>query len=182
MRIGYADARFSTVIILVSLSIMIYLAVWVYREIPKTEWRLIHFLVLYAVAALLYANLGVWIHEQLHCLAFRGTKDKNRAYIVYKRKYILTLSGYYRVIGAIDYQIMRRALLGPVILVVSLMAIGWLGTYLLPGWWLPILATFAVAGVLDMTHDLYMYSQIRWIGGKGRYWDRGRELEVVWKG
>jgi hypothetical protein len=38
-----------------------------------------------------------------------------------------------------------------------------------------------VAGVLDMIHDFYWYSQIRFIGEKGKYWDNGRELEVVWK-
>ena len=41
--------------------------------------------------------------------------------------------------------------------------------------------TMAVAGVMDMTHDFYMYSQIRLIGEKGKYWDKGHEIEVVWK-
>jgi hypothetical protein len=114
-------------------------------------------------------------------LAFRGTRPERRAHIVYERKYILTLSGHYRVSGAIDYRTMSRALLGPLILVAGLLAIGWLGSFRLPGWWFPLLATLAVAGVLDMTHDLYMYWQIRPIGERGRYWDRGRVLEVVSK-
>ena len=97
------------------------------------------------------------------------------------RKYILMLSGYYRVIGAINYRVMRRALLAPLILSVSLLVIGYLGSYVLPGWWLPLLITLAVVGLIDMTHDFYMYLQIRFIGEKGKYWDTGKELEVAWK-
>jgi len=181
MRVGHAAARFTIVIMLVSLAAMIVLALWVYREIPETEWHLIYFLAVYFVAALVYANLGVWLHEQLHCLAFRGTVHEKRTHIVYERKYLLALSGHYRVTGAIDYRILVRALLDPLILVVSLLVVGWLGSFMLPGWWLPLLVTMAVAGVLDMTHDFYWVSQIRLIGEKGKYWDTGRELEVVWK-
>ena len=180
-RIGYADARFSTVIILVSLSVIIYLASWAYREIPDTEWRWANFVGIYVVAAILYMNVGVWFHEQLHCLAFRGTTYEKRTHITYHRKYLLMLSGYYRVDGAVSYWIMRRALLGPLILSIGLLIMGWLGNYILPGWWLPVSMTIAVAGLVDMTHDFYMYLQIRLIGEKGKYWDTGKELEVVWK-
>jgi hypothetical protein len=181
MRIGYADARFSTTITLVCLSVVIYLALWVYREIPDTEWHWGIFLVIYIVAAVLYLNLGVWLHEQLHCLAFRGTPSEKRTQIIYHRKYLLILSGYYRVNGVINYRTMSRALLSPLILSVSFLVIGYLGSCILPGWWLPILMTMAVAGLIDMTHDFYMYLQIRSIGEKGKYWDTGKALEVVWK-
>jgi hypothetical protein len=181
MRIGFASTRFTLALMLVSLSAVITLALWVYREIPSTAWRLVYFLGLYFAAALVYANLGVWLHEQLHCLAFRGTVHEKRTRIRYTRKYLLVLSGHYRLSGALDYRLMQRALLGPLILVVSLAVVGWLGSFILPGWWLPILLTLAVAGVLDMTHDLYWVAQISLIGEKGKYWDFGRQLDVVWK-
>ena len=177
----FRRGAFSTAIMLVSFSAMICLAFRVYNQLPKTELRLVYFFALYLVAAALYINIGVWIHEQLHCLAFQGPNYEKRVQIVYKRKYILILNGHYRVIGAIDYQVMRRALLGPLILVAGFLVVGWLGSFILPGWWFPILGTLAVASALDMTHDFYWLSQIRRIGRKGKYWDNGHEMEVVWK-
>lgn len=181
MRIGYADTRFSFAILTGSLTIIILLAFWAFREMPDTEWRLVNFLSIYFVAAITYMNIGVWLHEQLHCLAFRGTMPENRTHISYIRKYILFLSGHYRVRGAIDYQTNRNALLAPFVLSVVLSALGFLGNLVLPGWWLPILLTMAVAGIIDMTHDFYMFSQIRVVGEKGKYWDIGKYMEVVWK-
>ncbi len=181
MRVGYADVKFTLVMTFVSLSTLICCALWGYKEIPETEWRLARFLAVYFIATVLYLNLGVWIHEQLHCLAFRGTVYEKRTHITYIRQYILALSGHYRVIGAIDYRTMRRALSGPLILVVSLFVVGGLGSLILPGWWFPIMITMAVVSLLDMIHDFYWLLQIRLIGEKGKYWDNGSELEVVWK-
>jgi len=181
MRVGDADRQFSVTILLVSLFGMLYLAYWVYREIPVAGWRVAHFLMIYLVAVLLYANLGVWIHEQLHCLAFRGTALEKRTRISFSRKYILALRGHYRVEGVIEYRTIRRALMAPFGLVVALVAMGLIGSLFLPGWWLPLMLSMAVVGVVDMTHDLYWISGIHKIGDKGRYWDNGRELLVVWK-
>lgn len=181
MRIGHAERRFSIVVLLVSLIGMLYLTFWVFRELATSSWRVVNFLIIYLVAVILYANLGVWIHEQLHCIAFRGTPLEKRTRITFARKYILILSGYYQVEGAIDYRTMRRALMAPLGLVIVLVAVGFLGSLFLPGWWLPLLLSMVLAGVLDMTHDLYMLSQIRMIGDKGQYWDNGHELLVVWK-
>ena len=83
MRVGYADAKFANIMILVSLSTIVYLAFWVYREIPETKSRLVYFLAIYFVAAILYLNLGVWIHEQLHCFAFKGTAHEKRMHIIF---------------------------------------------------------------------------------------------------
>ena len=181
MRIGYADTKFSTAILIVSLSVIVFLALWAYREMPNIKWRWSNFLSIYFVATIIYTNIGVWIHEQLHCLAFRGTTPENRTHISFSRKYILFLNGHYRARGANNYRIQRRALLAPFVLSVGLSAVGLLGNLILPGWWLPILLTMAVAGMIDMTHDFYMYSQIRVVGKKGKYWDTGKYLEVVWK-
>ena len=181
MRIGYADTKFSLVILIGSLSIIILLAIWAFREMPDTKWRLSNFLSIYFIAAIIYTNIGVWLHEQLHCLAFRGTISEDRTHINFSRKYILFLNGHYRVKGAIDYRTNRRALLAPFVLSIGLTALGFLGNLILPSWWLPILLTMAVAGVIDMTHDFYMYSQIRVVGKKGKYWDKGKYMEVVWK-
>jgi hypothetical protein len=137
--------------------------------------------VVYLVAATLYIKAGVWLHEQLHCLAFLGNVHKRLTYITYKWKYILALSGYYWARGANNYRNMRRALLAPLLLSIRLMVVGWLGSLALPDWWLPILLSLIVVSLLDMVHDLYMYSQIRVIGRRGKYWDRGRELEIIWK-
>jgi hypothetical protein len=181
MRIGYADTKFSSAILIGSLSIFILLAIWAFKEMPDTEWRLVNFLIIYFVAAIIYMNIGVWLHEQLHCLAFRGTTPENRTRIYFGRKYILFLNGHYRIKGAIDYRTNRNALLAPFILSVVLTALGFLGNLILPGWWLPMLLTMAVAGMIDMTHDFYMYWKIRVIGEQGRYWDTGKCMEVVWK-
>ena len=181
MRVGSAEARFSTVIMLVSLSAIICLAFLVYTEMPQAKLRPVYFLALYLVAAALYLNLGVWIHEQLHCLPFRRTVYAKRVRIVYQRKYVLALHGHYRVRGPIDYQILRRALLGPLGLVIGWLAVGWLGSFILPGWWFPMLVTLAVVSALDMVHDFYWLIQARRIGEKGKYWDNGHALEVVWK-
>ncbi|MBN2678111.1 MAG: hypothetical protein JXR32_08605, partial [Anaerolineaceae bacterium] len=71
--------------------------------------------------------------------------------------------------------------MAPFGLVVALVAMGLIGSLFLPGWWLPLMLSMAVVGVVDMTHDLYWISGIHKIGDKGRYWDNGRELLVVWK-
>ncbi|NLV45884.1 MAG: hypothetical protein GXY07_15450 [Candidatus Hydrogenedentes bacterium] len=181
MRVGYADAKFTLGMTFVSLSTILGCALWGYKEIPETEWRLTRFLAVYFIATVLYLNLGVWIHEQLHCLAFRRTVYAKRTHITYIRQYVLALSGHYWVTGAIDYRTMRRALSGPLILVVSSFVVGGLGGLILPGWWFPIMITMAVVSLLDMIHDFYWLLQIRLIGDKGKYWDNGSELEVVWK-
>ena len=83
--------------------------------------------------------------------------------------------------GSINYRTMIRALLAPSIQSIGLLVVGLIGNLALPGWWLPVLMTLAMAGIIDMTNDLYMYMKIRSIGNKGKYWDTGKELEVVWK-
>jgi hypothetical protein len=180
MRIGYADSRFSTVFILLSSSLIVCFTYWVFRAIPKTEWLSVHFLAIYFIATILYMNFGVWLHEQLHCLAYRSDSRRTRTQIIYKRKFIMFLSGHYQVTGATSYRIQRLALLAPLIMSISLVIVGWLGSFFLPGWWLPISLTMAIVSLMDMIHDLYMFSKIRAIGEKGKYWDRGRVLEVVW--
>ena len=59
--------------------------------------------------------------------------------------------------------------------------IGCIGSFFLPIWWLPLLLTLAVIGLVDMTTDLYWYMKILNISDKAKYWDKGRELHVVWK-
>ena len=181
MRIGYASPGFSAAILIVALSVMVVLGIWAFREIPDTKWRWGVFLGIYSIATLIYTNLCVWLHEQLHCLAFLGTTPEHRTHIIFRRRYILFLNGHYRVRGPIDYRSARRALLVPLVLSAGLAVVGLAGDLMLPGWWTPVLLTMATAGVIDMTHDLYMVSQIRGIGEKGKYWDTGRELEAVWK-
>jgi hypothetical protein len=181
MRIGYADTKFSTAILIVSLSAIVFLAIWAFGELPNTKWRWGNFFVIYFTAAIMYTNFGVWLHEKLHCLAYRGTKPKNRTLIKFNRKSILFLNGYYRVKGPINYRTNRRALLAPIVLSIGLAVVGFIGNLILPKWWLPVLLSTAVAGMIDMTHDFYMYSIIRVIGEKGKYWDTGKYMEVVWK-
>jgi hypothetical protein len=91
------------------------------------------------------------------------------------------LNGHYTVKGPITYRTNQRALLAPLTLPIGLSAIGLMGNLFLPGWWLPVLLTMGVAGLIDMIHDFYMYSKIRVIGEKGKYWGTGKYLEVVWK-
>ena len=181
MRIGRADVKFSKTILAIALPAMILLAIWAYREIPDSKWRLGNFTAIYMITAFLYTNIGVWLHEQLHCLAFRGAIDTDRIQISFNRKHILFLNGHYTVRGSITYGTNRRALLAPIGLPIGLSAVGLLGYLFLPGWWLPVSLTMAVAGLIDMTHDFYMLSKIRSIGEKGKYWDRGHYLEAVWK-
>lgn len=180
MRIGYADSRFSTTLLTLALSLFILLAIWTFKEIPKTEWRWLHFLTINVIGLLVYTNLCVWLHEQFHCLAYKSTP--HAVLIFYERKYLLFLRGHYRVKGGINYTIMTRALLGPLLLSVSLIGFGLLGHLFLPSWWLPYLMIMALFSLIDMMHDFYMYSQIRAIGNQGKYWDRGKYLELVWKG
>ena len=124
MRIGFADAKFKYPIILVTLFAIVYLSFWVYRAIPTTEWRLVYFLVIYLVAAILYLNFGVWAHEQLHCFALKGTALEKRTHIIFERKFFLALQGHYRVRGQIDYWTLRRALLNPMIIMVGFLIAG----------------------------------------------------------
>ena len=181
MRIGFADKIFSTIFLIISFSAMILLAIWAYQELPKTKWRWGYFILIYLGAAIFYTNIGVWLHEQLHCLVFRGGDDTSPTQISFSRKYFLFLDGHYTVKGPIPYRKNRRALLAPILLPLGLSFIGLIGDRFLPGWWFPVLLTMAVAGVLDMIHDFYMVLKIQQIGEKGKYWDRGQYLEVVWK-
>lgn len=181
MRVGYADKWFMIGFTPLPLLIIIILAIEVYNRIPATHWRLVQFLSIYNLVVLTYLNVGVWLHEQLHCLAFRNNQYSGRVQIFFERKCILFLNGYYRVSGVIDYRTMRRALLGPVLLVIGLLVIGGLGSLVLTGWWFAIMASLAMAALLDMTHDIYMLNKISFIGDRGKYWDKGHYLEVVWK-
>ncbi len=181
MRIGFATARFSRSVFIPAGLALILLAIWLYSEIPASPSRPAYFVLIYLFALLVYLNLGVWLHEQAHCLAYRGTVHAQQVQITYVRKYLLILGGFYRVRGPLDYGIIQRALLGPLYLTLGLLLAGLIGSLLLPGWWLPLLLSFVVISLIDMLHDLYMVSQIRRIGPAGKYWDRGKDLEVVWR-
>jgi len=181
MRIGHADASFSAVAILAAATAVVCLGYWAYQEMQATEHRLVHFCVIYALAAVFYMNAGVWLHEQLHCLAYRGSIPSRQIRVSFERRFIVGLSGRYRVNGQIAYRVQKRALLAPLILCGVLALLGGLGSLVLPGWWLPVLLTLAVAGLADMVHDIYMVLKMRPIGDRGRCWDRGSELHVVWK-
>lgn len=181
MRVGYADKWFLIVFTSIPLLNIIFLAIEVFNQIPATQWRLVQFLSIYTLMVLTYLNLGVWLHEQLHCLAFKNKHYTGRVQVFFERKCIVFLKGYYRVSRAIDYRTMRRALLGPLIMVIGQLIIGGLGSLVLTGWWFPIMASIAMSALLDMTHDFYMLIKISFIGDRGKYWDKGHYLEVVWK-
>jgi hypothetical protein len=182
IRIGFADRRFTRIFILAAVTLLLLLAVWTYRAIPPSAWRPAVFVAMYAVALLFYANVGVWLHEQLHVLGFRGTVNEKNTQIFYSRKFLLVLKGHYSVTGEIEYHVIRRALLMPLVLAGDFVLTGLLGALFLPGWWLPVCLSLAVVAVFDMIHDLYMVSQIRKIGDRGIYQDRGHHLEVIVKG
>jgi hypothetical protein len=181
MRIGHADAWFSVVAILAATTAVVCLGYWAYQEMQAMEHRLVSFCLIYAVAAVFYMNAGVWLHEQLHCLAYRGSVPSRQIRVSFERRFILAVSGCYRVNAPITYRVQKRALLAPLILCGFFSISGGLGSLILPGWWLPVLLTLAVASLVDMLHDIYMVLKMRAIGDKGRYWDRGAELHVVWK-
>jgi hypothetical protein len=181
MRIGLAEKKFRNSVMTIAIIAIIYFAYWLFQTMPNNSWRLSTVLFLYAVTGITYMNLGVWIHEQLHYRGLLQLEKRNQAKIVYIRKYILMLSGYYSVIGHLNYPMMKEALLGPIYISLFSTAAGVLGNFFLPRWWLPLLLTIAIYGIVDMTTDLYWYERIRRIGEKGKYWDKGRELHVVWK-
>ncbi|MEW5825571.1 MAG: hypothetical protein AB1778_01960 [Candidatus Bipolaricaulota bacterium] len=181
MRIGRADSWFSAAVILAAATAVVCLGYWAYQEMRAMEHRLVSILGIYALAGIFYGNVGVWMHEQLHGLAYRGSIPAKRIRVSYERRLILGLRGCYRVNGRMAYRIQRRALLAPLVLCGALAVLGGLGSLVLPGWWLPVLLSLAVASLADMLHDIYMVLKMRPIGDKGRYWDRGSEVHVVWK-
>jgi hypothetical protein len=181
MQIGSADRVFIFTVSLIALMFLIYFAYRFYQAIPDNPWRIGIFMASCLVVALVYMNLGVWLHEQLHFWGLRGIDKKHDAKIVYIRKHILLLSGYYRVTGSLKYHTMVQALLGPILISLFSIIIGLIGSWSLPNWWLPLMMTISVMGIVDMTTDLYWYTKIRTIGTKGKYWDRGKELHLVWK-
>ena len=181
MQIGSADRVFTFTFSSVALIFLMYFAYRFYQAIPDTRWRIEILLASYLAIALVYMNLGVWLHEQLHFWGFKGMEKKRNANIVYIRKHLLLLSGYYHVTGSLKYRTMVQALLGPILLALFSIVIGVVGSWYLPDGWLPLMMTISVMGMVDMITDLYWYTKIRKIGTKGKYWDRGRELNIVWK-
>ena len=180
MRVGFATARFRGGALVLFLGTVLLLSLWSYLALPASQWRVLQFAALYIAAALLYLNFGVWIHEQLHCLPYRGLAYRKRTHIFYVRKHIVALHGWYRVTGPIGYGVLRRALLGPLALVGGWLVLGLVGHLFLPGWWLPLMLILAALSLMDMVHDLYWIWQTRRVGERGKYWDNGHELEVVW--
>jgi hypothetical protein len=181
IRIGGADRKVTRIFIYVAVPLLLLLAVWVFREISPSPWRPLIFLAIYVGAMLFYGNGGVWLHEQLHMLGFRGTVNEQNTEIFYNRKFLLGLKGHYSVTGDIAYSVMQRALLMPLVLAASFVVVGLVGRLFLPGWWLPILLSLAILSVFDMIHDIYMVSKIRKIGDRGTYQDKGHYLEVTIK-
>ena len=82
MQIGYADTRFSKTILIPALLIVIFLAIWAYREMPDGKWHWVNFIAIYLIATIFYMNVGVWLHEQLHCLVLRRTNSVNRTHFL----------------------------------------------------------------------------------------------------
>ena len=181
IRIGGADQEVTRIFLAVAVPLLLLLAVWIYREISPSAWRPVIFVAIYAGALLFYGNAGVWMHEQLHVLGFMRTVNEKNTQIFYSRKFILGLKGHYSVTGDIAYRVMQRALLMPLALAAGFVMVGLVGSLILPGWWLPISLSLAVLSIFDMIHDIYMVSQIRRIGDKGIYRDKGHYLEVTIK-
>lgn len=181
IRIGGADRKVTRIFLAAAVPLLLSLAVWVYREISPSPWHPLIFAAVYAGALLFYGNAGVWLHEQLHVLGFRGTVNQNHTQIIYSRKFILALKGHYSVTGDIAYRILRRALLMPLALAAGFVAAGLAGSLILPGWWLPITLSLAVLSVFDMIHDIYMVSQMDRFGERGIYQDKGHHLEGIIK-
>jgi hypothetical protein len=180
-RIGSADGQFIFIILSFSIFSVIVLTYFLFQSLPDSEWRIITLLLIYGVIGIVYINLGVWLHEQLHYLGFWGLYKKHHVTITYFRKYIFILGGHYSVLGPLPYKIMKRALLGPIVFIISCLILGYIGSLFLPVWWLLIFLTLAIIGLADMTTDIYWFTIIMNIGEKAKYWDKGRELHVVWK-
>ena len=181
VHIGKADQKTIIIFNAIAIPVLIVCSVWIFRALPESNWKWIQFLLIYLIAGLFYLNAGVWIHEQLHCLGFRGTPNEANTSINYERKFGLLLTGYYSVEGDIEYAVLRRALLIPLWLAVCFILLGSIGTFFLPKWWLPIMLTLAIISMFDMVHDVYMVSQMRKIGTKGIYKDCGQYLEAIIK-
>jgi hypothetical protein len=181
IHIGKADKKTIVIFYTIAIPILFLLSIWIFQSISPSNWKFIKFLLIYILAALFYVNIGVWIHEQLHCLGFRGTPNETNTSITYERKFVLLLTGYYSVEGVIKYDVLQRALLMPLWLVVGFVLLGLLGVFILPAWWLPAMLTLALVSLFDMIHDVYMVSQMRKIGKKGVYKDHGHYLEVILK-
>jgi len=180
-RIGSADGQFTFIILSFSIILIIGLTYIMFQSLPENEWRIITLFIIYGLIGVIYMNLGVWLHEQLHYFSFWGLHKKHQVKITYFRKYILVLGGHYSVLGPMTNKVMKRVLLCPLVLVIFCILIGYIGSFFLPIWWLPLLLTLAVIGLVDMTTDIYWYMKIQNISDKAKYWDKGRELHIVWK-
>ena len=178
IRIGKADRKTIITFYAIAIPLLILLAYWIFRSIASSSEKWWQMLLIYFLAALFYVNAGVWVHEQLHCLGFRGSANQANTSITYERKFGLLLTGYYSVEGEIEYAVLRRALLMPLWLACGFTLLGLLGTFILPAWWLPAMLTLALVSLFDMIHDVYMVSEMRKIGTKGIYRDHGHYLEV----
>ena len=180
MRIGFAERSFSVPYLGALISIIVLLSIWIVGELPKNGLRWALFAAVYLTSGLIYSNLGVWLHEHLHCLAYRGG-EKNRTTIHFSRRFFLFLDGHYQVQGPIDYRTNKRALFAPAFLAAAWVLLGIAGNLFLPGWWLPVMLTLAALSLMDMIHDFYMLLKMKPVGDKGKYWDTGKYMEVVWK-
>ncbi|MBI9051370.1 MAG: hypothetical protein JEZ00_18240 [Anaerolineaceae bacterium] len=181
IQIGTADQKTVYIFYAVAIPILLALAVWIYQSLTQTNWQVPQLVIIYLLATLFYLNVGVWLHEQLHCLGFRGTVNEANTTITYERKFGLILTGFYRVKGDIECAVIQRALLMPLWLSAGFILLGILGMFFLPDWWLPVMLTLALGSMFDMIHDVYMVSQIRKIGKQGVYQDHGHYLEVIIK-
>ncbi len=181
LTIGYAPDSVTNVVISLEVILLLLLGIWTYVELPHTSYRPLVFIGIYLLAALVYSNCGVWLHEQLHCLPFHRPEFTGRLKITYERRFLLLLHGYYQVNGDLSYPVMKRALLGPLWLAALFLMLGLAGNFLLPGWWLPVWLSLALISLCDMIHDIYWLWATRKIGDKGTYQDKGGELEVTWK-
>ena len=176
-----ANNGFNLLLLTFLILCLIIFIIMLYHSISESNWRIGIIIILFIAITLTYLNVGVWLHEQLHYWGLRNLDKNHKAKIVYCRRNILILSGYYRVIGCLDYNRIVQSLLGPIYIPLATIIIGVIGNILLPAWWLPVMMIISIFGLYDMKTDLFWYFQIRNINTKGKYWDKGKELHVVWK-
>jgi hypothetical protein len=136
------------------------------------------FIILWVAAVAIAVYIGVIVHEMMHALPYRGFREHTKVFLYPKAFFI---SGYLSVPGAIPYDKLQQSLWMPMWLGAALivftgvsypMGIGWITEFLL----MVSILTIEAGGF-----DMYWSWRTRKFGHTAKYYDRGCNLDIVWR-
>lgn len=171
LRIGEPRTLYSVVLIALLIAPMVV-------DISVAGYSTNAFELLWLSAAATAIYIGVIVHEIMHALPYWGFREKAKIFIYPK---VIFIGGYLSVQGAIPYQKLQESLWMPMWMGAALGILTAVSYLMGNPWTTQFLLMVSLLSLSAGGSDVYWSWRIHKFGSAAKYYDRGRNLDIVWK-